>query len=79
MNILKNGYMYESPTSPVFLGQVREAPDVAEPDSVADGGEDEGDLGVPRLALLAALVPRQFDTDIQGDHSGCSLGVGDII
>ena len=43
-------------TSAVFLRQVREAPDVAEPDCVADRGQDEGDLGVPRLAHVAALV-----------------------
>ena len=48
--------VYKSLTSAVFLGEVWEAPDVAEADRVADGGQDEGDLRVPRLPLLAALV-----------------------
>lgn len=45
-------------TASIFLGQIRESPDVAQPDRVADGGQDERQLGVPRLAHLGPLLLR---------------------
>ena len=43
-------------TSTIFLREIRKPPDVAQADGVADGGEDEGKLGIPGLSHLLALL-----------------------
>ena len=42
-------------TPSIFLCQVREAPDVAEADGVADGSKEVSELGVPGLDLVATF------------------------
>ena len=71
--------VYKSLTSAVFLREVGEAPDVAEADRVADGGQDEGDLGVPRLALLAPLVTLGRSRELRHRTEGVfGISVDDI-
>ncbi len=75
-------------TSAIVVCQIREAPHVAEPDAVADAGEEELDLAPPLLPLflpflhlvrLFELLPlggarrrRGCDDDL-GDGKACVL------
>ena len=48
----------KTPTSPIFVAQIREAPDVRQVDREPDNRQEEVHLLVPRLSDLSVFGPR---------------------